>query len=92
MELVFAVPQTLPLGSLALGALFLLLPGSLAEEKTCKTNTAGELPREADWWLALHSGPLPECLLIAFTGSCHVFAALAGGFLPADLSEKTSGV
>lgn len=33
MELVFAVPQTLPLGSLVLGALFLLLPGSLAEEK-----------------------------------------------------------
>lgn len=92
MELVFAVPQTLPLGSLALGALFLLLPGSLAEEKTCKTSTAGELPREAGWWLALHSGPLPECLLVDFTGSCQICADLEGVFLPADVSEKTSGV
>lgn len=51
MELVLrrlaAVPQTLPLGSPALGALFLRPPASLADEKMCQASTAGSLPREA---------------------------------------------
>lgn len=86
MELVLQRPRRCHLAPLH------LLPGSLAEEKTCKTNTAGKLPREAGWWLALHSGLLPECLLVDFTGSCHILAALGGGFLPAHVSEKRFGV
>lgn len=61
---------------------------SLAEKKTCKINTAGELPREAGWQLTLPGGPLPKHLLGEFAGSCRVFAALGGGFLLADAYKK----
>lgn len=43
---------------------------SLTEEKTCKINTAGELPREAGWQLTLPGGPLPKYLLVECAGSC----------------------
>jgi len=64
---------------------------SLAEEKMCKINTAGELPREAGWQLTLPSGPSPKYLLAEYAGSCRVFAALHGGFLLADAYKKRSG-
>lgn len=64
---------------------------SLAEEKTCKINTAGELPRAADWQPTLSSVPLPRYLLAEFAGSCCALADLGGGFLLADAYKKRSG-
>lgn len=64
---------------------------SLAEEKTCKINMAGELPREAGWQLTLPDGPSPKYLLVEFAGSRYVSAALGGGFLLADAYRKRSG-
>lgn len=64
---------------------------SLAEEKTCKINTAGELPREAGWQLTLLGSPAPKYLLVEFAGSCCVFISLGGGFVLADTYQKRSG-
>ena len=88
-RLVPAVPQTLPLGSPLLGHCFFCC--LLAEEKTCKINMAGELPRGAGWQLTVPGGPSPKYLLVEFAGSCCVFAALGGGFLLADAYKKRSG-
>lgn len=63
----------------------------LAEEKTCKINTAGELPRAAGWQLTLPSVPLPRYLLVEYAVSCRVLADLGGGFLLADAYKRRSG-
>lgn len=64
---------------------------SLAEEKMCKINMAGELPREAGWQLTLLGSPAPKNLLLEFGGSCCVFISLGGGFVLADTYQKRSG-
>lgn len=64
---------------------------SLAEEKTCKINTAGELPREAGWQLTLPGSPAPRYLLVQFAGSCCVFISLGGGFVLAGTYQKRCG-
>lgn len=49
-----------------------------------KTNTAGDLPREAGWQLTLPGGPSPKNLLVQFAGSRWVFTASGGGFVLAE--------